>query len=226
MDAHTEHTSMQLLETLLEAGVVDEQDGELRLTSAFSSHFSETEASIADRPSAMLGDALADCRSPEAELLRRHEGPLAEYVALATYTDALTHDERLRALIVFDQFYREAPPASGAPEHFVPVHGDRLSFLFELFERSIAYVWLDDCPPCNQMKETFETVFDGPPTGALLLSVYGPDWARLLHEEYDIPGGPVAVFTNGGRIEARIYGTESSQALRNEIQRHLDVGTE
>jgi len=147
---------------------------------------------------------------------------VAEYLALAD-CDGLAHADRLRALTVFDQFYSSPPPARGSPDAFLPVRGDRLPLLFEVYDRAIVYIWREDCRPCDAVRNDLDEIFSDQPDDLGLFSVFGPDWAAPLQEKYDVTGGPTTLFIEDGRIDYRVYSAPPPSHLFRECRRYTDA---
>jgi thiol-disulfide isomerase/thioredoxin len=143
---------------------------------------------------------------------------LAEYLTLGSIDDLnhLSHSDRLRSLTILSALDTSSP-TEGAPEPFIPVNGHRLPFLVQMHSCALVYIWLDDCPSCDIMKETLEEVLSEPPEEVALYAVYGPDCSQLLEERYDVPGGPVTLSFCDGLVDARMYGAQYKEAIRNEI---------
>lgn len=82
------------------------------------------------------------------------------------------------------------------------------------------YIWLDDCEPCETVHEDLDDIFEQPVDDLALFSVYGPDHAELLAEEYDVSGGPTVLFFHTGTVDARLYGAQHREVLETEIEKH------
>jgi len=145
---------------------------------------------------------------------------LAEYCAAMELVD----DERegIAVMAILDQF-RDPPPVDGSPSAFLPVRGDRLPFLLAGYEAGIVYVWREDCPPCDVMKEDFEDVFESQPDDLLLVSVYGPECPVLLDERFDVVGAPTVLFVRDGRVDSRMVGARERTAIESEIETLRDL---
>jgi len=140
---------------------------------------------------------------------------------LFALSDALpqaTTTTLIRSVPQLQQFGERPARSDGAPELFVPVRGDQVPTVTGMFPRSILYVWLDDCEECNLVKESFDEIFDQRPEGVELFAVYGPEWAELLHQEYDIKGGPVVAYMIRDEIDARMYGAKHGQIYEKELE--------
>lgn len=201
---------------------VDSQD-EIRITDSFETKIKENHQLIRGTDNSELQEKIEDSASAEisadqlVKIREIDEEFIAEYLSLA-HTDGLSQLNRLRALSLFDSLRRSIPNA-GAPEPFVPIRGVRLSRLLPLYERAIVYTWKEDCPPCDLMKEEFESIFTDPATDIALFAVYGPNWAELLHEEYDIIGGPTTLFCYKGRVDARLSGAYAKKIIQSEVEK-------
>lgn len=228
MASRDDDRSTRVINGLLDAGVIelDEANDEFRMAGAFTDRIETCRERIIDLDDDALLAELTDATGDEDEaaaLVAASETSrdiVADYLALSeTDGNALSHAERLRAMTVFDALRRSPPPTDGVPEPFVPVHGDRLPFLVQLFPRAIVYFWLHDCDPCDVMRETFEKLITEPPEDIALFAVYGPDSSRLLQERYDVVAGPTTLFFLNGNVDLRLYGPQHDQLLENEIQK-------
>jgi len=219
--------SEQLLDRVVEAEVLSFLDEELAVTGSFQKEIERSADRVDELDSDELRETVASATGSTAEadtLLEVSEKVPAivpEYLALIHQTD-LSHTERLRTLPFLDRLI-ESPRTEGVPEAFVPVSGERLPFYAALHNTAIVYVWREECPPCDRVREIFDDIFDDPPDDMALLSVYGPDSATKLHEWYDIVGGPATVFFYQGSPEARMYGAYERSTFEKEIERHRNI---
>jgi thiol-disulfide isomerase/thioredoxin len=216
-----------LVNQLLSAGVVelsDDGDG-ISLAASFDERVEECAETVAELDDAALREELTAVIESEAEVdalldvAERSEGLLAEYLALARAApDDFTHEDRLRVLAVLDALGRSPPRDRGSPTAFTPVHGDRLPFLLRVYQNAVVYIWLDDCPDCEEVRATFDDLYDEAPEDVAFLSVYGPDCSRLLQEEYGVPGGPATLFVKNGTVDSRLYGAQYEGVIESEIR--------
>lgn len=228
MGTSDDDRSTQVIEGLLDAGVieVDEAEDEFRMTAAFNDRIDECRALVSDSDDETLRDELIDATGDNDEAAALVEASdmsddiVADYLALSRADgNRLSHAERLRAMTVFDALRRSPPPVDGVPDPFVPVHGDRLPFLVQLYPRAIVYIWRHDCDPCDVMKESFEKLLEDPPEEIAFFAVYGPDCSELLHERYNVSAGPTTLFFLNGEVDLRLYGPQYEQLLENEIEK-------
>jgi thiol-disulfide isomerase/thioredoxin len=212
-----------MLSQLLEAGILKEGDAGIQPTEAFF------EAAAANRAAVNTGgsdpvDALGlDPEGPVAELGGGDTPFLVEYATLSEVVPDATPEEVIQWTAVLDQFRADGPPTEGAPESFLTVSGEKLRSYLELFSPAVVYVWRRDCDPCEAVRADFEAIFEEPPGDIALLSVYGPDNSRMLHEKYDIEGGPTVLFVVDGRVDARLVGAHTRTKLESEIEILRDI---
>jgi len=207
-------TATETVAELVTTGVVEVTPTGLAPSDEFRATVSERCTAIEDGRE----DAPADL--PEA-LSAADVDPrlLATYATLRERHPDVSTTRALVASVLLDSSKSGPPPASGAPEGFVPVHGEDAVRLVDLCARCVVYVWRDDCSPCEAIRPNLSEVFGtDPPEGVLALSVYGPDCAALLDEEYDVVGGPTTLFTLGGSVDARFVGVAEADALEHEIE--------
>ncbi|MDZ5811532.1 thioredoxin family protein [Halorubrum sp. AD140] len=143
---------------------------------------------------------------------------LATYAVLRDRLPDLSRVQTLVTSVLLDSAESDPAPASGTPKGFLPVHGADAIRIVDNCARCVVYVWRDDCPPCETIRSNLGAVFgNDPPDGVLPLSVYGPDAAGRLREEYDVVGGPTTLFTLDGRVDARFVGVAEVDAIEREI---------
>lgn len=200
------------------------------LDSLITASVLQTEAGEVLTPTAQYSALVAEYRSeePPAEVtatgaidtvLKRHD-LTAEWRAIESLTD-LDEPATLRSLLLLERIARPSPPTAGVPPGFVPVDGDLLDLALLGHERSIAYVWRDDCPPCEAMRAELADL-SGEFSGVLgLFAVFGPDWAVHLQDQYGVVGGPTTLFMVGDRVDARLHGAQYRSVIDTEVERLL-----
>lgn len=142
-----------------------------------------------------------------------------EFAAIClTLADRLdAEDDVARVASVVQQYRRGVPRSEGSPGPFLAVHGDVLGTLTRLYERSIVYIWREDCEPCDTMRETLETQLS-PDSDVALFAVYGPEYARTLVESFDVVGGPTTLFVREGRVKSRLQGAQHPESVASELR--------
>jgi len=215
--------SEELLKTLIDLDVletgVDEET--LAVAESFRTAVEDVEASL---ESGDVREPLAarvddeDVVDGLAALGEEDPSFAAHYCVLADRAEGLSHDDLVRTVAVLVQFRETSPRTDGAPDAFLPVRGDQLPTLLRLSPRSVVYVWMDDCDPCDLVRESFDELFEQPPDDFALFAVYGPEWAELLHEKYDVSGAPTALFVRGDEVDSRLQGAHYTTAYEGEIE--------
>jgi hypothetical protein len=208
------------VERFVASGVVEETGDAVRLTEAARNALRQhrdaveplTDDEIVERV-ATVNRAVADSLATAPELDR---DVAAEFLALDEFD--LDDEEAVSLLVVLDRFGDDQPAEAGVPAAFTPVHGDRLVVLAALFPRAVVYVWRDDCEPCETVRADLDAVFPEPPEDVALLAAFGPRWATLLDDAYDVVGGPTMLFLRAGRPEARLVGPAPRESLENEVR--------
>jgi len=214
----------ELLDTLVEADVLEPTaDGEsVTVTARFQELVEKTETAL--RGQEHLREELevrfSDPEVPDrlATLGEQDLRFVAQYCALAERVEALSHDDLVRTVAVLAQFQGTPPRTEGAPDPFLPVRGDQLPTLVQLTRRAVVYVWQEDCEPCDLVRETFEDLLDGPPGDIALFAVYGPGWAELLYEEFDVAGAPTTLFVLDGAVDSRLNGPHYPESYEGELE--------
>lgn len=204
-----------ILDELVERGVLTQtRDGHFQLTPDFRETIRECEAEI------RAGDGV-DLEGVLVEEIRDSPTLLATYSALAEALDLerFTVHDRVQLLTSIVHFDRDSTPTAGAPDAFLSVRGDQLPVLLRLYERAIVYAWREECDPCDAMRETFDSLFDALPADIMLFSVYGPEWAETLDEEYNVVGAPTTLFVVDGRVDARLLGAHERAKVEREVQK-------
>ena len=216
--------SERVAEALVQNGVLVETEDGFGIAESFTDAVERTRESVEGLDEAGVEERVADAVDDEdrralvTEVGTDDREFLALYLTLTERLPSLPAETRIR-IVPFLQAFRGSPPRDeGAPEAFVPIHGDRMRTVTRLFPRSIVYVWLDDCEPCDAMREKFDELLDGRPDGVELFAVYGPDYAEFLHQEYDVKGGPVTLFMLRDAVDSRYYGEKHERVVEKEIE--------
>ncbi len=214
------------LDVLFSRGVLTARDDDVALAPPFEATVEEYESEVATIPRDGLVELLrsrtgaeADVE-PFAELAERDPRTIAELCALYDQL-AGTSTDWLPLLPVLRLFRRGTQSGDGVPGPFIPVAGDLLPQFADIYARLLVYVWLDDCPPCDALKDRLESIFDQP-RGILLFAVYGPDHKAVLAEEYGVTAGPALLFVKDGAVDTRLYGDHAENVIENEVDRFLD----
>lgn len=208
-----------LTDKLAANDVVVTDESALALTEAFSADVAEFEATSGDSDEAGRNweqfDQL-DEDDPVLQAAAYSDTLVGTYASLTKHVSELTPAERAKSLPLLHQLQYGEPESEGAPEAFFPVRGDELAFVASLHERCILYAWLDDCEPCDLMRESFDEIFEAPPEDILLVAVYGPNWTEELRE-YDVDVGPATLFLWQGDVDTRFYGAQETSVIENEV---------
>lgn len=219
------------LDRLVAVGAVEEDAGgeRLRLSAEFSEAVEEHREALSADGAGDVGDALAAAAADEetaAALRDLADGDAdlgATLRALEARVDGPLDAGWLRLAPILDQLNREPPRSDGAPRSFLPVHGDRLDAFLRVYPTAVVYVWLDDCEPCDLMRDELDGVFAEPPDDVGLFAVYGPDYARELFDGYDVQGGPATLFVLDGEVDSRLYGAHPPEVLETELETLRDL---
>lgn len=214
----------EVLAQLVEDDILEEDadEGVVRITQLYQSHFTDYMNELDDLTVDQLREVITNRQgTPEAarllDLCNGDTDLIARYFAITDITDRYEFEERLRLLPIIEQFARPAPD-DGAPESFTPAHPERLPFLLNVYRRAIVYIWRDDCPPCDQMRDILEEFSEDAAKDIALLAVYGPADPKLLYDQYNVQGGPVTLFVLEGQVDSRLYGAQYASVIESEIE--------
>jgi hypothetical protein len=213
-----------IADALVRGGVLVETEDGFRVAGSFTEAIERTRESVEGLGTAAVEERVADAVEDEdrralvAEVGEDDREFLALYLTLTEWLPSLPAETRIRVVPLLQGFRGSPPREEGAPEAFVPIHGDRMRTVTRLFPRSIVYVWLEDCEPCDGLRETFDELFPEPPEGIELFAVYGPDYARYLHETYDVKGGPVTLFMLRDTVDSRVFGLKHRRIYESEVE--------
>jgi thiol-disulfide isomerase/thioredoxin len=198
------------------------EQGDVELTRAFEDAVTEHAEAIGPLDERGLDDYLRSRLANERadrfrDRCRNDPELLARYLALADTLGDKTDDERYQLLLALDYFYRDPPADHGSPDGYQPVYGDRLPLFLDIAPAAIVYVWRDECAPCDLMRADLETFVGTLPDHVGLYSVYGPDDAAVLAEEYGVTGGPTTLFCKDGVVDCRLVGSRTPEVIAHEI---------
>lgn len=208
----------RMLNRLLEANVLESAGDTIEI----HSEFRETVEQCKNTP---VTESPLDQETRDA--LKRDDNLfLTRFDALREHLSSLSIEDQIRILVSLDRFVSSVQ-AGGSPDGFLPIRGDRVRPLTTLVARSVVYVWLDDCDPCEIVKQDLEHLCrDLDPDGGIgLFSVYGPEWARVLREQYDVAGGPAILFMLGNTVDVRLYGPNARATVKHELEYLLELNT-
>lgn len=213
-------------ESLFASGVLSGEEGDVTLSTRFETSVSDYESEVSTLPRDELPvlvrervDGGVDVE-PFVELGEKDPRTLAELFALSDRMETPPTDW-LPLLPVLRLFRTETPPMDGVPEPFIPVSGDLLPAFAGIYSRLLVYVWLDDCAPCDALKDRLESIFDQP-RGVLLFAVYGPANKEVLEGTYGVTAGPALLFMRDGDVDSRLYGDHMERVIDNEVDRLLE----
>lgn len=203
---------------LIEAGALSADDlDSVELSGEYAAAVEVRRQVPEDRRVATIREHVADADGVPA-LSGVDAGLLAHLCALAERVPELPFETLLRAALVVQSLEAGAPPTDGVPEGYVPVRGDQLPSVLQLYDRAVVYVWRENCPPCDVMVRDLEALSADLTSGMGQFAVYGPNWARPLQEEYDVVGGPALLFVARGGVRSRLYEAAYPEAIEAELR--------
>lgn len=217
MPTDANSVSARILDVLCEAGVLTTSPrGRYETTATFER---AVEEHLGDE-----GETPSESRLLDTELIEQlgEERLLARLTALSEFVAAdLPGDDATETLVhlsfALDQFADDAPPSDGSPAGFLPVRAEWIDSVARTYPAAVVYFWREDCPPCDDVKNTLESIAAERAGEVGLVAVYGPDSARMLQTRYNVVGAPTTLFFCNGRIDSRIQGARTPTVFRKEV---------
>lgn len=209
--------------TLLEADVIT-GDQNTRLSSSFIQDIEGYNDLIDNLGKDGLTEVLRESGTPQESVHRflKISGVdseyLARYLALQKNLQKLEFEKVVQLSVIVNELERPEPPTSGSPDAFYPIHGDKLRTYMTLYPIAIVYAWRENCPPCDTVRQAFDDVFQEPRETISLFSVYGPDCAETLRDEFDATVAPTTLFCIEGTVDSRLQGAHYEEVLRGEVE--------
>ena len=203
--------NLEKLYEKLEGKLLVERNGEVTLSSQFLDAIQAIEAELENATKTLpapLKDRL------DSEEINQFRPFISEYIYL-TDEVGLSDEEVIRVITLLDSIKPEIKK-EGTPEGFVSISFERLTFVLQFKPRSIVYIWREECPPCEIVREDLEAVCNEE-NGVFKGSVYGPDYAAKLDEEFEVKGGPTTLFLDYDCVTLRLVGAYD----RNVVARHV-----
>ncbi len=215
----------QLLDDLLDAGVFElSEGGELRPTEPFRRSRVEHRAEV-DRIDDVFESTLsAYVTGDDVDPSCVGKDTLGDAMAIYHAAESVDRERSLLAAQALERI-EATESASGVPGGFVSIDGEDVDAFMRNNPAAIVYFWREDCEPCAGTYDHFETLLaEGKiPDRVGLAAVYGPDWADLLDERYQVSVAPTTVFCVDGRIDSRLVGNPGYEAFRIETEMIVDA---
>jgi hypothetical protein len=121
------------------------------------------------------------------------------------------------AIFVLEHVMNGYPRTAGTPRGFLSIGGDQIELALACFDRAVLFVWRDDCPTCDSMREEIEVLLDERELSVPLLSLFGPEATATFCERYAVFGAPTTLFVRGGEVESRLLGSRYKEAIAGEL---------
>ncbi|WP_152041716.1 thioredoxin family protein [Salinigranum salinum] len=217
----------KLFERLVQSGLLTEgDDGTIQLSTEFESRATQYHDQITNG-TADITDLVTQVGTPSRHVDRLTSAAaedsefVARYLAIRDMVESIEFVESVRVLVLLDKLTDPTSQTAGSPELFLPIRGERLPAMLSIFPLAVVYIWREQCPDCDVMREALETTFEGSHDQMTLLSVYGPTCAGLLEERYDVVGGPTTLFVVDGEIDCRLQGAHVQAVIEREISNSI-----
>ena len=204
----------ELLERLVEAGVLTAEGETAELTPEFVESRAEHRRAVSEMDAVEVESVLGSIGEGAEE--RHQRELLATKRAIGEHVEDLSDAAPERLAPVVMQFVETPGRTDGVPEPFSPIVGSSFTPLLRACERAVVYVWKEDCEPCDDQRSVLEEIFDDPPDDLALLAIYGPNALDVM-DEYDVAGAPALLFVAGGRVDSRLFGAQHASTIEAEV---------
>lgn len=211
----------QILDVLIDEGVVVESDGgeRLSLTESYIARRNRRRSELRDLDDATF---VAKARPYTEETPLTPENTSRELIAdtmvLAHEVGTLRPRNLLGVALLLGSI-EESNVTDGIPEAFTPIRGRDIVSFINLTPAAVIYCWGDDCDPCDVVRRDFEELIDegAIPGHVALGAVYAPDSQEVLYTEYDVGIVPTLLFCANGRVDSRLLGAHEPSVVEAEI---------
>jgi thiol-disulfide isomerase/thioredoxin len=209
----------ELLERLLDAGVLAESGDDLELTDSFQSARADRKAALNEADEAeqdAARETVADVLALDPEMVDFHLAAAAQALEVEVGFDVETAARVALSLKRFEG----PPPEHGSPEGFTPITGEEIPAFLEENPAAVIYFWRENCPSCDDLRADLEELREAGeiPDDVALASVYGPGSPRFLGAEYDVVVAPTVLFCANSRVDARLLGVHQPSSYRREME--------
>ncbi|WP_410765275.1 thioredoxin family protein [Haloferax sp. DFSO60] len=215
----TAHTDPETaLDTLIEAGAVDESDsGELTVTDEFQkvlALYHDIYGAVSnDEFYSTVGD-IFNLSPDEAEVEVDKRGISREdviaYLAAKSFLDIPVEQELLS---VMASIIVELEPSSSVPEGMFELTDSTYESFLDVNDEAVVTVWKRFCEPCDAMKAELDEILDRLPSDVAVAAVDGEAQDDFC-QAFDITAAPtVACFRDGSLVEQ-----ESGQMTPDEVE--------
>lgn len=210
---------IRLPESLVEAGVlvVTEPD-EIELTAEYIESVEQYQQQSLDECVERIRKQRDDAEGVLAELESTDPKLAAHLCVLAERITESSFEGLIRVGLVVQALADGPPPTAGVPEGFVPIRGSQLASILRLYRQAIIYIWRQECPPCDVVRDELEELNETLIEDMGQFAVYGPECATHLQEAYDVTGGPALLFVADGAVRSRLYGAQHAEVIASEIR--------
>jgi thiol-disulfide isomerase/thioredoxin len=197
-DLHTDPEAR--LDYLLDHGIVEERDGELRLTADFAETqdiHHDTYGDISEeRFVSVVADIfeISEAQAREQDVTRNE---LVAFTAIQAYLEAPPDRDTLALLA--SMVGRLTPP-SAVPDGMRELSDDTYEAFLDGRD-AVVVVWKRVCTPCDRMKEALDDIRAGAPDRVDFAGVDGDDVPEF-RREFEVTAAPTTlVFVDGAVVE-------------------------
>jgi len=206
-------SSNELLQTLTEAGVIQEDGDTVELSEEFRDRMAEG-ADIDSYRGASI-ESINGIDEADEQYRQRLRRVIA---TLQTFELTVRERELVAAAISLTELTRDS---SGKDNWLVTTSGQEFSDLVASGENVLALIFKNECDPCDRVRTKLETLHEESklPPELIVVAVPGPDHRHLLHDEFDVIGAPTLLFCQNGRVEMRLTGDVHREQIRSDVKR-------
>lgn len=210
------------LDTLIDAGVVDEaDDGALTTTSAFEDTrrvYHDTYAHMADEG---FHSTVADLFDIDRDEVGAHIDATGmtrdELVAYLSVRSFLDDPPEQGTLAVMAGIVVQIGPGSPVPMAVEELSDEDYEAFLDDEPDALVTVWKHGCDPCEAMKEDLDEILAAVPDGVAVAGVDGAD-VPAFRRAFDVSVAPAVLLFRDGDLQKTLTGRTSPSALADAFE--------